>query len=469
MQFTFGEVALRAIQNEQQLDLERQRQTMENQARQRQLDISQQETDIARERAKTSAMIEQGTLTVQQKQLALAQRMADEQAARNRPLTPAEQDAIRQTYFPDSAGASKLDTIGSKKVGDLTDQEMGDLTAAIVKNEGGFDTTLARTHSNPGNLKYGPATARLGAMKGQAASDGGNFAYFPDAQTGVNAIGQLLKSGVYKNMDVDSALKKYSNGGYGAEILGTKQPQAASGGGSTPANMPDLPLDEVAKLAVAGAQVAESRARTNEMADAARQRAAVTKVLSAPAQKMMDEKKADARFSNEVFTKDENGNPLAPPTFDPQRLKTPGTAGVLSAVSGIFSGSGFSPLASYVATSNVVKNENSYQVKPVLDYAEKVMRSVNGIIGDELPIPGSALREMGKLTQSLKQIQNDYLDPATQQRAQSVLSNLNRLYGGYEQALQYIHDSAFTKGEATREGNSFGLQQAIDLGLATKP
>lgn len=65
--------------------------------------------------------------------------------------------------------------------------------------------TRAWRNMNPGNIKYSEFTRRAGAI-GQA----GGFAVFPDEQTGMRAIGQLLRSDSYNKLTIAGAISKYA-------------------------------------------------------------------------------------------------------------------------------------------------------------------------------------------------------------------------------------------------------------------
>lgn len=78
--------------------------------------------------------------------------------------------------------------------------------------------------NNPFNIKAGGQTTQYidqgKASMGRAAPDGGNFLTFKDRNDAVSAAQDLLfKSGVYKGLTVDSALKKWSNNGYGGNVI----------------------------------------------------------------------------------------------------------------------------------------------------------------------------------------------------------------------------------------------------------
>lgn len=78
--------------------------------------------------------------------------------------------------------------------------------------------TIAVSHNNPGNIKFGDYAQQYGAVEGRHATDGGTFAVFPDVNTGLKAQRDLLLGKNYRNLTVDEAMKRWSNRGYGGEI-----------------------------------------------------------------------------------------------------------------------------------------------------------------------------------------------------------------------------------------------------------
>ncbi len=60
-------------------------------------------------------------------------------------------------------------------------------------------------NSNPGNIRYSQFARRMGAI-GRA----GGFAVFPDEETGMRAIGALLRSDSYNKLTVAGAISKYA-------------------------------------------------------------------------------------------------------------------------------------------------------------------------------------------------------------------------------------------------------------------
>jgi predicted transcriptional regulator len=77
-------------------------------------------------------------------------------------------------------------------------------------------------NNNPLNIKLGGFTQRYVdsgiAEVGRKAKDKGNFLNFKTQEDGINAAKELLQSPVYSNLTVDSAMKKWSNNGYGGNI-----------------------------------------------------------------------------------------------------------------------------------------------------------------------------------------------------------------------------------------------------------
>jgi len=80
-------------------------------------------------------------------------------------------------------------------------------------------------NNNPLNIKIGKATQHWIdeglAVPGSMAKDGGQFLKFKTPEIGKRAAEELLfKSGVYSNLTVEQAARKWSNNGYGAEATG---------------------------------------------------------------------------------------------------------------------------------------------------------------------------------------------------------------------------------------------------------
>lgn len=80
--------------------------------------------------------------------------------------------------------------------------------------------TIAVSHNNPGNIKFGKFASKYGARVGRFSTerDGSRFAVFPDVETGLKAQRDLLVSKNYRGLTVDQAMRRWSNNGYGGEI-----------------------------------------------------------------------------------------------------------------------------------------------------------------------------------------------------------------------------------------------------------
>lgn len=88
-----------------------------------------------------------------------------------------------------------------------------------VKNRGYYqaggpvnDPTMADRNNNPGNIKWSKFARKMGATKGPPAQDGGNFAVFPSREKGIEAMDKLLTTKDYKNLDIESAITKWTGG-----------------------------------------------------------------------------------------------------------------------------------------------------------------------------------------------------------------------------------------------------------------
>jgi len=85
--------------------------------------------------------------------------------------------------------------------------------------------TRANRNNNPGNIKvsnYSKNFAGVIGVESDPAADGGNFLIFDSPQSGINAIGRLLREGrAYQGVTAEQAIKKYNgNGAYGAADVG---------------------------------------------------------------------------------------------------------------------------------------------------------------------------------------------------------------------------------------------------------
>ncbi len=92
--------------------------------------------------------------------------------------------------------------------------------------------SVANRNLNPLNLKFGSKTRRyvdigLATLSDIIPTDGGRFLRFDDPETGFRAAADLLNA--YGDLELDGALRKWSNTGYGGAILaGTRLDQKTS-------------------------------------------------------------------------------------------------------------------------------------------------------------------------------------------------------------------------------------------------
>lgn len=117
------------------------------------------------------------------------------------------------------SGGSLTGTYG---VGGTTGNGFMDSSGKFIATQGSGGTksggSVSWRHNNPLNIKFGDFAASFGATQGQAATDGGAFAAFPDTETGLAAGVALLKSASYKSLPLESAMRRWSGSGYGADV-----------------------------------------------------------------------------------------------------------------------------------------------------------------------------------------------------------------------------------------------------------
>lgn len=110
------------------------------------------------------------------------------------------------------------DTTFTTEVGPQEAYKPLETYAPIINPQAPKGGSIAVTHNNPGNIKFGKFAQSLGAQPGRPATDGGIFAVFPNLETGLAAQRRLLTSANYRNLTVNAAMKRWSNSGYGGEI-----------------------------------------------------------------------------------------------------------------------------------------------------------------------------------------------------------------------------------------------------------
>lgn len=157
-----------------------------------------------------------------------------------------------QTFLPGNVvGTAPGEIDPNDKVGTLPDDRLATLLAAMAQREGyGSDASNRPTRdNNPGDIKVpaggiAEAQARYGdpgaTVDPVPATDGGMFIKFSTPEAGFRAMGTLLKSGAYSGLSIDAALKKWSGGGYGAEIV--KAAPASAAGLKKPASGANAPI-----------------------------------------------------------------------------------------------------------------------------------------------------------------------------------------------------------------------------------
>lgn len=77
-------------------------------------------------------------------------------------------------------------------------------------------------NNNPLNIKASAATSTYNGVAGLdpvPASDGGHFLVFNSPEAGFQAAKRLIQTEGYRGLTVDSALRRWSNNGYGGEIV----------------------------------------------------------------------------------------------------------------------------------------------------------------------------------------------------------------------------------------------------------
>jgi len=85
----------------------------------------------------------------------------------------------------------------------------------------GLNPPRAVRNNNPGNIKASATTTTFPGVAGvdpSPASDGGKFLQFETPEDGFAAMGRLLRSGGYRGLSVDRALRRWSNNGYGGNL-----------------------------------------------------------------------------------------------------------------------------------------------------------------------------------------------------------------------------------------------------------
>lgn len=121
-----------------------------------------------------------------------------------------------------SSGSGQDDPLGIRPSNDLSKSQNG---------------SVSFRNNNPLNIKYGNFAMAYGAEPSTKATDGGQFAKFPDVATGLQAAKDLLTASSYASLPLDQAMKRWSGNGYGADVA------PASLRGKTTGQMTDAELN----------------------------------------------------------------------------------------------------------------------------------------------------------------------------------------------------------------------------------
>lgn len=105
---------------------------------------------------------------------------------------------------------------------DASDEEVKEIIQRSEANNLETAVNRPQRNNNPLNIKASDFTKGFEGVTGTdpvAATDGGEFLTFASPEDGFKAAKKLITSENYKNLSVDQALKRWSNSGYGSEIL----------------------------------------------------------------------------------------------------------------------------------------------------------------------------------------------------------------------------------------------------------
>ena len=130
------------------------------------------------------------------------------------------------------------------------------LTNTFTQYDHGLKTAAAR-NNNPSNIKWNPRGFNKTLDKmgieyevGSKATDGGEFIKFKTLEDGLKAHLKLLEIYGQKGYTVDEGLKKWSNNGYGANIVP---------GIDKNKSMADLSIEELKQIAKAQLKIEDHK------------------------------------------------------------------------------------------------------------------------------------------------------------------------------------------------------------------
>jgi len=132
------------------------------------------------------------------------------------------QDIAKEFEYEYSPTTTKYNRyIGNVKI---PGTESSETTYELKRATKGGSATGRSANLNPGNIKLGGQTRKwvqsgAATVDPKPAKDGGNFLKFKDPQTGFDAAKDLMFSPLYSNLTTEQALRQWSHGGYGAEIV----------------------------------------------------------------------------------------------------------------------------------------------------------------------------------------------------------------------------------------------------------
>lgn len=135
------------------------------------------------------------------------------------------QKSFTSTNIATNPMTGELTFIGTMSDGSVVQQPIG---SSISGGAAGSATpgtgNLPQRNNNPLNVTYGSATKQWvdqGLATVNPTADGRQFLKFNSPEAGFQAASDLLfNSGVYSNLTLDQAMKKWSGNGYGAEVYG---------------------------------------------------------------------------------------------------------------------------------------------------------------------------------------------------------------------------------------------------------
>lgn len=121
------------------------------------------------------------------------------------PTKPSETPAGTKTESSGETGRSLL----TLKFSDLTEEEKAQILSGQAKAEGWFAGSMSYRNNNPGNLKFAKWMTEFGAVPGDMATDGGQFARFPSKQAGLMAQRRQWERPLYANLTIAQGLRQW--------------------------------------------------------------------------------------------------------------------------------------------------------------------------------------------------------------------------------------------------------------------